>query len=313
MQDLSERAPLAALNGARPPGPPWFEQAVAMAPERSLVDVEGAAIEALAWGPRGAPGLLFLHGAAAHADWWGFVAPFFADRFRVAALSWSGMGGSAWRERYGAEVLVSEAFAVAEHAGLFQAGEPPIFVGHSFGAYMTVLCAAQGRGRLKAAVAIEAPVFSAERRAERAGRRRSEPRPTRIYPSLQAALARFRFAPPQGCEHLFIADFLARGSVHRVDPEPGQAEGWTWRFDPFFWKSMRVEDLGGELSAPACPIALVRGSRSKLIGAEDLAYQGSTAPPGSPVFEIPDADHHVMVDQPLAFVAALEGLLAAWP
>ena len=28
---------------------------------------------------------------------------------------------------------------------------------------------------------------------------------------------------------------------------------------------------------------------------------------------IPDADHHVMIDQPLAFVAALRGLLARWP
>jgi hypothetical protein len=28
---------------------------------------------------------------------------------------------------------------------------------------------------------------------------------------------------------------------------------------------------------------------------------------------IPDADHHLMVDQPLAFVAALRGLLAGWP
>lgn len=35
-------------------------------------------------------------------------------------------------------------------------------------------------------------------------------------------------------------------------------------------------------------------------------------PPGSPQMAIPDADHHVMIDQPLAFVAALRGLLAGW-
>jgi pimeloyl-ACP methyl ester carboxylesterase len=39
----------------------------------------------------------------------------------------------------------------------------------------------------------------------------------------------------------------------------------------------------------------------------------SLAPPGSPLVEVPDADHHVMIDQPLAFVAALRGLLAGWP
>ena len=35
--------------------------------------------------------------------------------------------------------------------------------------------------------------------------------------------------------------------------------------------------------------------------------------PGSPYVEIPEAEHHVMIDQPIAFVAALRALLAAWP
>ena len=32
----------------------------------------------------------------------------------------------------------------------------------------------------------------------------------------------------------------------------------------------------------------------------------------SPVIEIPEARHHVMLDQPLAFIAALRALLADW-
>ena len=36
-------------------------------------------------------------------------------------------------------------------------------------------------------------------------------------------------------------------------------------------------------------------------------------PPGSPHVEIPEAEHHAMIDQPLAFVSALRALLAAWP
>jgi pimeloyl-ACP methyl ester carboxylesterase len=35
--------------------------------------------------------------------------------------------------------------------------------------------------------------------------------------------------------------------------------------------------------------------------------------PGSPHIVIPEAEHHVMIDQPLAFVAALRALLTAWP
>ena len=44
------------------------------------------------WGREGAPGLLLLHGNGAHADWWSFIAPYLANDFRVAAMSWSGYG-----------------------------------------------------------------------------------------------------------------------------------------------------------------------------------------------------------------------------
>jgi pimeloyl-ACP methyl ester carboxylesterase len=60
-------------------------------------------------------------------------------------------------------------------------------------------------------------------------------------------------------------------------------------------------------------VALIRGGASKLMRAEDAAYMTSLLAPDAPYLEIPEADHHVMVDQPLAFVAGLEGLLAGWP
>ena len=73
-------APLAAYHGQKPAAPAWFDEAIAHEPERTFVEVEGAKIEVLAWGERGKPGLMFLHGGAAHADWWSFIAPFFAAR-----------------------------------------------------------------------------------------------------------------------------------------------------------------------------------------------------------------------------------------
>ncbi|MHB8285667.1 MAG: alpha/beta fold hydrolase, partial [Caulobacteraceae bacterium] len=84
-------APLARFHGERPPAPAWFAAALAQAPDRSFVPVEGVNIELLAWGERGRPGLLFLHGGRAHADWFSFIAPFFADDYRVGAVSMSGM------------------------------------------------------------------------------------------------------------------------------------------------------------------------------------------------------------------------------
>ena len=112
-QDMTRAPMLAAFNGARPPAPGWFDRAVAVVPERSHVTVAGARIEVLTWGERGKPGLLLLHGGMAHADWWSFVAPYFANTHRVAALSWSGMGGSDWRASYTIDTYVEEMMAVA--------------------------------------------------------------------------------------------------------------------------------------------------------------------------------------------------------
>jgi len=39
----------------------------------------------------------------------------------------------------------------------------------------------------------------------------------------------------------------------------------------------------------------------------------SQIPPGSPSLVLPDAEHHVMIDQPLAFVAMVNDLLTGWP
>ena len=302
------RAPLAHLGGGKPPAPVWFDAALAQAPERRLVEVEGARIESLSWGERGKPGLLFMHGNGAHADWWSFIAPFFAADFRVAAFSWSGMGGSDHRERYSLDLFVAEAFAVAEAEGLFDAAVKPIFVAHSFGGFPLMACASRHGDRLGGAVMIDTPVRS---RAEEAERRRGRPdgpaRPHRLYPTLAEALRRFRFAPEQPCDNLFIADLIARRSLRETEG------GWVWKFDPFLWSEFAIGDTPSLLASVACPFALVWGDRSMLMPPELTERMVATLPAGSPAVAIPDAAHHVMVDQPLAFVSALRGLLAGWP
>lgn len=315
MNDAEIAAPLAALQGSAPDAPDWFRSALAWRPERGVCDVGGTPIETLAWGERGRPGLLLLHGKMAHADWWSFIAPFFAQHYRVAALSWSGMGGSGWRDRYTIGTMVDEAIAVAECTGLFEGGTAPLVVGHSFGGFASLALAERHGERLAGVVTLDMPLWSPEQRAARRPRGVRGvigSRPTRIYPTLVEALARFRFAPVQPCENLYIADHLARGSLKEAPREDGQGTGWTWRFDP------RVVDLAPgdparSLAAARCPVAIAWGGDSALVDAEVVAHVASLAPAGSPQFEIPAARHHVMVDQPLALVAALRSLFAAWP
>jgi pimeloyl-ACP methyl ester carboxylesterase len=302
--------PLAAFRGQTPPAPAWFERAVAIEPERSFVEVEGARVETLAWGERGNPGLIFLHGGAAHADWWSFIAPFFAGERRIIAPSFTGMGRSDWRASYDFRQFVREARAAATEAGAFD-GEPPAVVGHSFGGRIAVGLAHDYGEELAGAVMVDPPFF-APRNQRAPSPPRSTAREHSVRPSLDAIIARFRLAPPQACANLFILDFIARRSASKAVDGDGKA-GWSLSFDPHFWEKFSRLDPVPLVKAARAPLALIRGAKSQLFHPEDAAYLMSLIPPGSPYVEIPEAEHHVMIDQPIAFVAALRALLAAWP
>jgi pimeloyl-ACP methyl ester carboxylesterase len=258
----------------------------------------------LQWGQRGKPGLLLVHGNGAHAYWWSFVAPYFSEFFNVAAMDLSGMGQSGRRERYSMELFVDEQIMVAEDAGLFDANRAPIVVGHSFGGFVTILTGALHGQRLGGVVIVDSPVSPPDRREE--GPPKREVRPHRIYPDLASALARFRLAPEQPCDNLFILDFIARHSLAQT------GGGWSWKFDPAIWTRFSIGDMAERLRATRCRIALMRGELSDLMPHEVGEYMYNLLGRAAPVVEIPQARHHVMLDQPIAFIAALRALLADW-
>jgi pimeloyl-ACP methyl ester carboxylesterase len=301
---------LAPFRGAKPPAPLWFDEAIANAPERTFVDVRGAAIETLAWGERGKPGLLFIHGNGACADWWSFIAPHFAETHRIAAFSMSGMGGSGWRDRYSYDLYVDEAFAVADATGLFAAAEEPVIIGHSFGAFITSGVVGRAGARIGGAMLLDGPFLgSAARKRQR--EMRGAPRAKRIYDTLEQALARFRFAPDQDCENLFIADWIARASIREFRRDDDSI-GFTWRFDAQRFMGFLHGYPANDLAAAQCPIAVIGGSRSGFVTQQRMHELAPVIPKGSPFVVIPDSDHHIMADQPLALVAAIRTQLANW-
>jgi pimeloyl-ACP methyl ester carboxylesterase len=295
--------PLAALAGAPPPTPAWFAETVAMLPESRFVEVDGARIHYLRWGDKARPGLLLVHGNAAHAYWWSFIAPFLARDFNVAAMDLSGMGDSDWRAGgYTMEQFAREELAVCEAAGMFAPPEPPIIVAHSFGGFVTLLTGALYGERLSGTVIVDSPVNPPGRPGITAHRQKAH----RIYPSMAAALGRFRLLPPQTCDNLYLLDWVARHSLKETDG------GFSWKFDPAIWRDFSIGDIAARLKATKCRIALFRGELSLLLPPQIGEYMFNLLGRSAPVVEIPQAQHHVMLDQPLAFVAALRALLADW-
>ncbi len=308
-------SPLAPFHGDRPPAPAWFEKAIAHRPERSVVEVDRTPIELLTWGERGKPGLLFLHGAGAHADWWSFIAPFFAKEYRVAAISWSGMGRSGWRDRYDLDTFVQEAMDGAKAAGLFGGAEKPIVVAHSFGGTVAISLTVQHGGRLKAAVILDSGARPPELQWRGPPERNH---PNKVYPTLEAALARFRLMPSQTCPNPFILDYIAREGMHPAPITEGEdagQEGWCWRFDPF--TALKMDFLKAyagaqNLARAQCRLAFVWGAQSRIVGQAVIEYSRTHAAFGTPFVEIPEAEHHVMLDQPIALISALRALFAQW-
>jgi pimeloyl-ACP methyl ester carboxylesterase len=321
-------SPLAPFQGAAPVSPEWFKVAVAREPERAFPVVAGARIELLTWGELGKPGLIFVHGNSAHADWWSFIAPFFADQYRVAALSLSGMGGSDWREIYSFETFADEIHACAQAAGLYAAPAPPVYIGHSFGGAQVFYSATRYADRMKAAILVDTgfggpptveqlAAWDEEERKTggQPGRFRGPPqrgRPNRVYATLEEALMRFRFMPPQVPGNLYIADFIARRSLKSAPMTDGPGQGWTWRFDPFLWAHLDRGDMTEADGSRAAPMIHIHGDNSAIIKRHPGQERGGI-PASVPTIVIPDSEHHIMVDQPLALVAALRAALALWP
>ena len=289
------------------PAPDWFRRAVSRPVASCRVVVDDCEIHYLRWEGESAAankqGLLFVHGGGAHANWWRFLAPFFTRDFRVAAIDLSGMGDSGRRPEYGSDLYARELLAAIEDARL---GERPFVVGHSYGGFQTMRLGAEHGARLGGAVIVDAPIRSPEEQKRR--RLPQPPQPSgRAYPDFDTARSRFRLMPAQPCENEFIVEFIARHSVRE------DADGWRWKFDPGAMSSRRFgEPFHEHLEAVTCRSALVFGEQSALVSRDTAAFMSSLMGPDAPVVEIPEARHHVMLDQPLAFVATIRTLLDGW-
>ncbi len=306
----SEAGPLGKYKGQRPPAPDWFEAAISARYTTHFVERDGGKIHYQTWGDKTKPALLLTHGNGAHAHWWDFTAPYFTDKYYIVALTLSGMGDSDWRSSYDMDTFASDQMAVAEDAGLFRQAEKPIIVAHSFGGFVSMYTGGKYSNRFNGVIIIDSPVRPPEEDFEGPPRR---DRPNKVYTSLETALGRFRLAPPQPCENHYAMDYIARYSLRELDTQTG-GPGWQWKFDPSIWRRFDMGDTPPSemIKRITCPLAIMRGEESGIMLDPVWAYMQELVGPKIPFISIPHAHHHVMLDQPIAFISALRTLLASW-
>ncbi|MFN7147990.1 MAG: alpha/beta fold hydrolase [Microthrixaceae bacterium] len=291
-------------DDAAPDAPEWFRRAVAAPVEHGVVTLDGRRVHYLAWGVRGRRGLVFVHGGGANAHWWTHVAAPFAEEFRVVALDMSGHGDSDHRDVYSLEDWTDEVMAVAADGDLVG---KPVLVGHSMGGFVAIATAALHPDELAGVIVCDSPVTEPDPEVGAYHVRDAFGR-ARVYDTEAEALARFRTVPAQDHYLPFVIDHVARQSLHQRD------DGWMWKFD----RQIFAQFAGGVrsvalpyLSGVTCRLALLRsehGLVTRDIGDAMFERLGRV----TPVFELPEAGHHPMLDQPLILLTALRALLADW-
>lgn len=281
--------------------PDWFTRAVADSPRTRSVDVDGCSINVLSWGDPDAPGLVLVHGGGAHAEWWSFIGPQLASRFHVAAIDLSGHGDSGHRDDYSMETWSDEVVAAAEALHM----DKPIVVGHSMGGFVTIVTAVRHAQAVSGVIVVDSPVRRPDPESDEAARGRSFSNP-KTYPTLEQALGHFHLVPPQPCENAFAVEHIARHSLHET------VDGWTWKFDRHVFDRAATHSLEAYLAMVETRISLLYGQHSAIVTPDVIDYMSSLLGEQVPIVEIPDAHHHVPLDQPLALVTALRALLADW-
>lgn len=298
LSDLDEQA--------QAPEPSWFRPALGVPRREGTVQRDGGTLHWVEWGRRGLPVMVFLHGFTGHAEWWSFIAPFFAETHHCLALDLSGHGDSDWKTTYSREAWSEEIDAVLDAAG---AELDPLLVGHSMGGLIALATAARRSETLKGIVVVDSPMRPPEPPpgwTEIVPWREAAPVVRRVYEDFEEAVSRFRLVPPQPLSNPALHRHVAESSLRRVQG------GWTWKFDPAMFGRRELTPTGSYLETATCPMAVIVAEHSLVVDPSTPEYTRLFEERRVPRIDIPACHHHLLIDQPIALVAALRGLVQTW-
>ncbi len=263
------------------------------------VRANGLSLHLLEWGSPGRPALCFLHGGAAHAHWFDEVTAPLVARFHVVSLDQRGHGLSDWPATggYATEDFASDLTAVMDAL----AWKDMVVIGHSMGGHNAISFSAWHPERVRGLVIVDARPSIPDDRLVLMHRRGQ--RALRHHATVEEAVKAFRLLPRETVADPALLEHMAREGVAEREG------GWVYRFDPTANGARKPVDAWTLLDRIQAPTLIARAELSPVLPAPQ-AERLRASIRGAELVEIPGAYHHLTLDQPAAFVEALERFLA---
>jgi N-formylmaleamate deformylase len=253
----------------------------------------------LEWNEQAEPTVVLLHGNAANAWWWYSFAGAVGGRMRLIALDMRGHGDSEW--------IRPPAYRPADYAQdvhrliLELSLRAPVIVGHSMGGLVAIALACRYGEITAGLAAIDVAIVSSKKRDHFL--RRLKSLPTVNYPDLATAKQRFRLIPSQNAVPPAHLAFIAEKSLGITD------DGlYSMKFDRetfFGGDGLNVLDAIDQVKLP---LLLVRGAMSPVMTGTACAL-AVDANPLARMVEIPEAHHHVPLEQPEKLARVIESFV----
>lgn len=263
------------------------------------VVANGLRLHCLDYGTAGKPAMLCVHGGAAHAHWFDYAASGLRGDHRVLSIDLRGHGDSEWVDppAYFYRDYASDLDAAVRALDL----RDFVLVGHSMGGMVSLLYAATYPGRVAKLVIVDT---NAHLSAERIAKLRDVgSKPGSTYATQEELVTRYRLRP--GVSH------AAPEVVRHIASHSGrQLPDGTWKlkFDRAVYATRESNDGRPTWSRIGIPALIVKAEASERVTPEVYAEARARCPQLA-LAEVPGTGHHVMLDNPAGFVAAVRDFL----
>ncbi|HYC47992.1 MAG TPA: alpha/beta hydrolase [Burkholderiales bacterium] len=265
-----------------------------------FVEANGVRLHYLDYGTAGERPMLCIHGGAAHAHWFDYVAPGFTADHHVRSLDLRGHGDSAWAQpsSYSWHTFADDVNAFVEQLDL----RDFVLIGHSMGGMISLVYAAMHPGRLARLVIVDTIMLMPMERVTRMnefGRK-----PARAYATQEELIARYRLEPAES--QMAAPEVIRRMAMH--SGRQGPDGRWRHKADrsvSAYFRQIAGVPLWEKVKVPAL---VIRGERSRRFTPAQFAEVRARAPQVQ-LAEVPASDHHITLDNPHGFVEAVRNFL----